>query len=277
MTETAVAPLRQVDEADARRFLAQRPYENVLLEWLIEHDRSSATRQRLFLSRSASGEITGAAHFGRQVILAAEDDEAVRALANAAYAYRHERMIVASREVARDYWDAIKSWHTPPRLVRDRQPLLVVGKRIIKPASLAGLETRLATPQEADVVMENSAAMIEYELGYDPRRASSGFRWNVRRMIDRGMWWVALADGWPSFFCHIGPYTKQTIQLQGVWTAPAARGRGIAKAALTEICLALLADYPTVSLYVNDFNTAALALYRSLGFRESGELCTYLF
>lgn len=277
MTEAAVARLRQGDEVQALRFLAQRPYENVLLTWLIEHDRSSPTRQRLFLCRSPDGGITGAAHFGRQVILAAEDSEAVRTLANVAYAYRHERMIVANREVAREYWEAIKSWHAPPRLVRDRQPLLVVAKRILKPFAREGLQTRLASPQEADVVMENSAAMIEYELGYDPRRASSGFRWNVRRMIDRGMWWIAIADGWPSFFCHIGPYTKQTVQLQGVWTAPPARGKGIAKAALTEICGALLEEYPTVSLYVNDFNGAALALYRSLGFRESGELCTYLF
>jgi len=277
LTPAAVARLRREDEAQAHRFLSQRPYENVLLDWLIEHDRSSATRSHMFLCRSASGEITGAAHFGRQVILAAEDTEAVRALANTAYAYRNERMIVANREVARDYWEAIKSWHAPPRLVRDRQPLLVVGKQILKPVPCEGIETRLATSAELDVVMENSAAMIEYELGYDPRRASSGFRWNVRRMIDRGMWWLAIVDGLPAFFCHIGPYTSQTVQLQGVWTSPPARGRGIAKAALSKICTTLLEEYPTVSLYVNDFNAAALALYRSLGFRQSGELCTYLF
>ncbi|MFN2528043.1 MAG: GNAT family N-acetyltransferase [Candidatus Baltobacteraceae bacterium] len=277
MTPAAVARLRREDDAEAHRFLAQRPYENVLLDWLIEHDRSSATRSRMFLCRSTSGEITGAAHFGRQVILAAEDNEAIGGLAKAAYAYRHERMIVANREVARDYWEAIKNWHTPPRLVRDRQPLLVVGKQILKLVPREGVETRLARSEELDIVMENSAAMIEYELGYDPRRTSSGFRWNVRRMIDRGMWWIAIVEGWPSFFCHIGPYSSQTVQLQGVWTAPPARGRGIAKAALSKICAALLEEYPTVSLYVNDFNTAALALYRSLGFRQSGELCTYLF
>lgn len=277
MTPAAVARLRREDEAEAHRFLAQRPYENVLLDWLIEHDRSSATRSRMFLCRSASGEITGASYFGRQVILTAEDDAAIGGLAKTAYAYRHERMIVASREVARDYWEAIKNWHTPPRLVRDRQPLLVVGKRILKLAPREGVETRLATNEELDVVMENSAAMIEYELGYDPRRASSGFRWNVRRMIEREMWWIAIVDGWPSFFCHIGPYSSQTVQLQGVWTAPPARGRGIAKTALSKICATLLEEYPTVSLYVNDFNAAALALYRSLGFRQSGELCTYLF
>lgn len=277
MIATTVVRVRREDEAEVNRFLRRRPYENVLLEWLIEHDRAAATRQRLFFCRSGNGAITGAAHFGRQVIFAADDADAVAALANAAYAYRHERMIVASREIAKDYWDAIKSWHSPPRLVRDRQPLLVLTRGNLVAADHPGLVTRLATEDELDVVMENSAAMIEHELGYDPRRASSGFRWNVRRMIERGMWWIGIADGWPSFFCHIGPYTEATVQLQGVWTTPPARGRGIAKAALSQICAVLLDEYPSVSLYVNDFNGAALAVYTALGFEQSGQLCTYLF
>ncbi|MDP9017864.1 MAG: GNAT family N-acetyltransferase [Candidatus Eremiobacteraeota bacterium] len=265
------------DEEPARRFLAQRPYENVLLDWLIEHDRSAAMRQRLFCCREKNGEITGIAHFGRQVALAAQTPEAVQALANAGYAYRHERMIVAGRDVARGYWEAVKSWHTPPRLVRERQPVFVVQTHQLPKSRQTKISTRLARIDEADLVIENSAAMIEYELGYDPRRASASFRWNVRRMIERQMWWVGLQDERPVFYCHIGPHSKQTVQLQGVWTPLADRRTGVAKAALTAICLALLEDYPTVSLYVNDFNIAAVTLYRSLGFQESGELCTYLF
>ena len=269
--------MRRDDEADVLRFLSPHPYENVLLEWLIEQDRSPSTRERLFVCRSSNGAVSGAAHFGRQVVLAARDPAAIAALANAAYAYRHERMIVASRSVAKGYWDAVKTWHSPPRLVRDNQPLLAVDRRALKIAGLDGLETRLARADEVDLVMENSAAMIEHELGYDPRRASSGFTWNVRRMIDRKLWWMALLDGRPSFFCHIGPFTARTVQLQGVWTVPQARSRGIATAALGQICSALFGEYQTVSLYVNDFNAGALALYATLGFTKRGALCTYLF
>jgi predicted GNAT family acetyltransferase len=34
---------------------------------------------------------------------------------------------------------------------------------------------------------------------------------------------------------------------------------------------------PTVSLYVNDFNTAALATYRRVGFRQVGTFASVLF
>lgn len=277
MIASSLQRVRRENEDELHRFLAQRPYENVLLDWLIAHDHSQATRERLFSYKEAEdAEITGVIHYGRQVMLSAQTAQTIRMLANAAYAYRHERMIVAEREVARAYWDAVKSWHAPPRLVRGRQPLLVIGRGEL-PQTKSALDVRLAEPEELEIVMENSAAMIEHELGYDPRRASSAFRWNVRKMIERGMWWVALDDGVLSFFCHVGPFSAHTIQLQGVWTPPARRRRGIARDALLHICQTLLVDYPTVSLYVNDFNIAALELYRGLGFRQCGELSTFLF
>jgi hypothetical protein len=39
----------------------------------------------------------------------------------------------------------------------------------------------------------------------------------------------------------------------------------------------LLESNPTVSLYVNDFNAAALSVYDRIGFTRVGELSTYLF
>ena len=277
MSESAVKGVRREHEAAIRRFLQRNAYENVYLDWLVEHDRAPITRQRLFFAEDSSGEVRGVAHFGRQVVVAADSPEAIAGFANAAYAYRHERMIVGEREVTRAFWDLVKSWHVPPRLVRERQPVFVLKASDHESLPHGAIEARLALPDETDLVVQNSAMMIEHELGYDPRRASAGFRWNVARMIERGMWWIALRNGVPAFFCHLGPYNAQTVQLQGVWTVPAARGTGVATRALNQICGVLLEEYPTVSLYVNDFNTAAVALYRTLGFREEGAFATYLF
>jgi predicted GNAT family acetyltransferase len=79
------------------------------------------------------------------------------------------------------------------------------------------------------------------------------------------------------FFCNVGAWSPQTAQLQGIWTPPALRGRGLATAALAAVCRTLLNVVPTLSLYVNDFNAPAVALYRRLGFRDAGELQTLLF
>lgn len=277
MNAPRIARVRREDESDLHAYLQRKPYENVYLDWLIEHDRAPATRQRLFCARDAGGALTGVAHFGRQVVVAAETPEAIAGFANAAYAYRHERMIVGECSVTHAFWEAVKAWHAPPRLVRERQPLYVIAANELEPLPHGAIETRLAHASEVDLVVQHSAAMIEHELGYDPRRVTTGFRWNVQRMIERGMWWIGLRNGVPAFFCHLGPYNAFTIQLQGVWTVPQARGTGVATRALNQICGELLRDFPTVSLYVNDFNAAAVALYRTLGFSEAAALSTYLF
>jgi len=67
------------------------------------------------------------------------------------------------------------------------------------------------------------------------------------------------------------------VQLQGIWTPTALRGRGFATAALAAVCSQILCDVESVSLYVNDFNTDALALYDRVGFERVGEFQTILF
>ena len=124
---------------------------------------------------------------------------------------------------------------------------------------------------------EHSARMILGELGYDPRAQRSTFIAGVRRAIELGSWWVWIVDNELRFQCNIGARTPVTAQIQGVWTPPGLRGRGHATNALATTASRLLASNPTVSLYVNDFNSAAIALYDRIGFTRVGELATYLF
>ena len=80
------------------------------------------------------------------------------------------------------------------------------------------------------------------------------------------------------FKAEIGAVSATTCQVQGVWVDPAHRGQGLSEAGMAAVVrLARMDVAPVVSLYVNDFNTAARKCYASVGFREHGEFATILF
>ncbi len=271
-----VQRLVRTHERAALAFLDRAPFDNVFLSWLIESDRSASTRAaiHIYLDREAS--VRGVGFFGRQVVLAVEDDDAFASFAQTAPSYRFERMIVGPRPTVERYWSLVRGWHSPPRLVRESQPVLAVDRSRLR-GQRGKVVVRKARASDWESVADNSAKMIEHELEYDPRAFASEFNANVRVMIDRGLWWVGELDGELAFFCNAGPRSRLTLQLQGIWTPPPLRGKGLAASALYGVCDELLRELPSLCLYVNGFNTAALALYERVGFREVGEFSTLLF
>ncbi|MBV9270308.1 MAG: GNAT family N-acetyltransferase, partial [Candidatus Eremiobacteraeota bacterium] len=183
--------------------------------------------------------------------------------------------IVAPRGTVEKFWNRVRKWHTPARLVRVSQPVLAVDRLSLRQHA-NGVPVRRAVAAEWRIVANNSARMIEHELAYRPRD-SMEFDTNVRQTVERGLWWVGEANGELCFFCNAGPRSSATLQLQGIWTPPEHRGKGYGSAALAAISEELLNDNPTLSLYVNDFNEPALALYRRIGFSRVSEFSTILF
>lgn len=275
MSHPRVEPLSRALEPATLDFLAKKPLHNVFLTHLIRNTGKS-TCDTLFVALRDGNEISGAAYFGRQVVIAAEDDATIVSFAELGRAFRGERMIVGERRTIERYWSAVALWHAPPRGVRERQLLMAVGPQELQ---VRGPEViaRPARPGEWQIVATNSARVIQHELDYDPRRLHGDFEAGVRSMIDGGLVWVGEHAGRICFFCNAGPRSEATLQLQGIWTPPELRGRGLATAALGAIAQELLKTNPTLSLYVNDFNANAIALYERVGFKEAGELRTILF
>lgn len=58
--------------------------------------------------------------------------------------------------------------------------------------------------------------------------------------------------------------------VRGVFTAPDKRGKGYSKAVCSAVVSRLLGEGKDVMLYVSKDNAAALSVYRSLGFKETG-------
>jgi uncharacterized protein len=261
-------------EREAAAFLARDPYANVFLTYLVLYDLVPATRNAIRLAIDEDDAICGVGFFSRQTALAAEDDATIEAFAGIGHS--GDRMIFGPRLPIAKYWDLVKNRHPLPRAIRDRQFVMMLDRSMLKPYEKIVLARR-ARIDEWPAVADNSASMIAVELDYDPMRSSPEFTSNVRTMIDRGLWWVGDSLGRLCFFCNVGPWSAQTAQMQGIWTPPELRGKGLATASLGAICDRLLDVTPTLSLYVNDFNTKAVALYERVGFTTTSEFQTLLF
>jgi len=71
--------------------------------------------------------------------------------------------------------------------------------------------------------------------------------------------------------CRLQRDLPDRVQLGGVWTPPALRGRGYARAVVAGALLAArVAGVERAVLFTENDNQAALAAYRSLGFSKIG-------
>jgi len=271
---TRVERISVATEKAALGYLSAKPAEGVFISYLLRHDLSSATRNRIYVLLDGDT-VRGVAYFARQIVLACEPEFAAP-FAREARKHLGERMLVGPRATVDAYWELVRAWHAAPRLVRERQFVMTLDRPRLQPYERL-VTVRHARPDEWTAVADNSAAMIDGELDFDPRSRSAAFSSNVRRMIDENLWWVGESLGRLCFFCNVGPWCEKTAQLQGIWTPLEFRGRGIASSALAAICDRLLDDVPELSLYVNDFNANAIALYRRVGFETSSEFQTLLF
>lgn len=263
-------------EREALAFLARDPFANVFLSYLIMFDLAATTRNALYVAIDDSDSIRGVAYFSRQVALAADDPAAIEAFAKIGAAHHGEKMIVGPREEIAAYWALLREKHERPRLRRDRQFVMMLDRPMLRPYERS-VVARRARIDEWPAVADNSALMIAAELEYDPMRSSPEFTSNVRAMIERGLWWVGESLGRLCFYCNVGPWSPQTAQLQGIWVPPELRGKGLATATLGAVCDRVLEVTPTLSLYVNDFNERAVALYERVGFKTVSEYQTILF
>jgi RimJ/RimL family protein N-acetyltransferase len=245
------------------------------LQWVLDGGHGPYVADELLLDRAPDGSVHGMIYFGTQLVVAADDEPPLDAFALETRKHPYLRSFVGPRPIVHALWARVKHWHRPPVLVRERQPLYVLRA----PALPAGppVAVRRARVEEAALVAEHSARMVIGELGYDPSLQRASFTAGIRRAIEHGLWWVWIENGELRFQCNVGARTPAPAQVQGVWSPAELRGRGYAAAALGAIAGALLTEVPSISLYVNDFNHAAIRLYEGLGFERAGELATYLF
>ncbi|MCF2705738.1 GNAT family N-acetyltransferase [Arcanobacterium haemolyticum] len=269
--------LYAIDRAKALEFLERDPVDSVLARANLDNSRMGNLRAmglfdeerniRSFVWDSGNVIPLGFSESGLD-LLADEFSRSPRACSS----------LVGPADQVLGLWERMEGQWGFPREVRPRQYSMVMGDEVLVQPDP---EVRPALISEIERVFPASVAMFTEEVGYDPTVFGGSYRRRAEGLIRAGFTFVKMEghghDSRVVFKADVGALGGGVAQIQGVWTAPDRRGRGIATAgmaAVVELVRAQIA--PTVSLYVNDYNAGAVAAYQKVGFRVVGEWATVL-
>lgn len=227
----------------------------------------------------AGGRLESLCYAGANLVPICAGPEAVRAFADRARrSGRRCSSIVGPSEATAELWSLLEPHWGPAREVRPHQPLMVTRGM---PADVAPDPfVRRVRKDEMDLIMPACVAMFTEEVGVSPLAGDGGLLYQARvaELVGSGRSFARLENGRVVFKAEIGAATTRACQIQGVWVAPEHRGRGLSVTGMAAVLRHALEEVsPVVSLYVNDYNTAARAAYRRVGFEEVGAFMSVLF
>ena len=184
---------------------------------------------------------------------------------------------VGRSEEVLELWRLLEPAWGDAREVRQRQPLMAIDHE-----SPVAPDPRLrrARPEDLGILVPACIDMFTGEVGVSPvaMGGRSAYEARVAELVAAGRAYAVIEDGEVVFKAEVGAIGEGVCQVQGVWVAPRLRGRGLAAGCMAALVGQVRREHaPVVSLYVNDFNTAARKAYLAAGFAEVGTFATVLF
>lgn len=274
---SVISRARSAGRADRDHVLAVLdldPVESVAVgSWLAREGVDRGLRSgRIWLHRDSL------CYSGANLLPVNLDETSARAFAERAMLEgRRCSSIVGRLPATAELWRALEPRWGPARAVRHRQLVMTSDAG---PAIAHDPRVRRAVATDLDEFYDASVRMYVEEIGSSPIAHDGGvaYRHRVLQLIRERMAYVVTDGGQIVFKAELGAVTARCAQLQGVWVHPDLRGKGIGTAATAGVVrLARDAGVRTVSLAVNDFNTAAVRAYHRCGFRVTGAQMVVLF
>lgn len=258
-----IRELIAADTAETLRLLGERSLENLFLEYVV---RSGAIGRVPGLFGSFDGTRLGAVLMVGPLggtSLAARTDGAWAPLARFAASLRvAPRHVVGPEDVTIPFLEAYAPL-APPVVWSRREPVY-----LLEHARVADAPIEVATPGDLDEIVANSREQHREDLGDDRRRLDpKGFRCQHEADLRAARWRVLRHRGAIVFQAHVGARTERAVQVGGVFTPRAQRGRGWATRGLAALTRNLLERNAAVSLFCDESNAPARRLYAKLGFR----------
>ena len=291
----SLAPARQRDVAEALELCALDAVANVVPTMHLETaSRAGIVPTGLWVVRRrgrASSDLAGVLWCGANLtaVLPTEGDvtDDARAEVASAMVARLSRpaALVGEANLTLDLWGRLEPRWGPARQVRPSQVSMVM-RRDPEPDRIprVALEPlRRASMEDYTHLLPAAAHMFLGEVGYDPlQHGRDAYEERLAHLVRSGRSYLMYGDvnGRRDvvFKAEVGVVGGGVAQIQGVWVQPSLRGRGYGSAGMVQLVEQVRKDHaPAVSLYVNDFNEAALGAYESTGFERVGTFATVMF
>ncbi|NEE00018.1 GNAT family N-acetyltransferase [Phytoactinopolyspora halotolerans] len=225
-----------------------------------------------------SGELLSCCYAGANVIPVHATPAAARTFADmAARRGRRCSSLVGPADAVLTMWDLLRPEWGPAREVRASQPVMAMSQTPTVPADSL---VRRVRPDEVDILHPAAVAMFTEEVGVSPNGSDGGayYRARLTELVRAGRAFARFENGEVVFKAEIGAVTPKACQIQGVWVRPERRGEGLAVGGVAAVVTCALQEIaPSVSLYVNDYNRAAVETYRRVGFFDVGRFATVMF
>jgi predicted GNAT family acetyltransferase len=224
------------------------------------------------------GRLVSACFNGANLVPVEATAGALQAFADRARRYgRHCSSIVGSQEEVAALWRLLEPSWGPARSERLDQPVMSIAS---SPTVAPDPRVRVVRPDELDLYLPACSAMFTEEVGVPPTAGESeeSYRQRIAELIAQGRALARIEDGRVVFKAEVGSVAGGVCQIVGVWVDPALRGRGLSVGAMAAtIEYARIEFAPTVSLYVNAYNTAARRSYLAAGMTQTDTFASVLF
>lgn len=229
--------------------------------------------------RFEGGDLVAACHVGANLVpVQATPDDAAAFAERALARGRTVSTIVGPQDSVRVFWNGVAGAWGQPREARWEQPHLEINAApLVEPDPLV----RRGTHDDMDELYPACVAMYTEEVGISPEWGGGAdlYRARVAQLVGRGWSFVRYDErGKLVFKAEVACATPYAAQVQGVFVPIEHRGTGLATAGMAAVVEQVRREIaPVVSLYVNDWNHAARAVYEKVGFRETARFATVMF
>jgi uncharacterized protein len=264
MSSPSVRLLQESDRDTLLNLLRQSPVDAVHLMGMIEdHGIVSAAHRGQFFGYFEGNILLGVAILGYSVVIFG-DDTSLQPFAQATIESKAECQVIFGQDhQVEQFATHLEGLGRQTRLVRKHQWLVCKQPQL----SLQQLQLRRATMEELDRVVAIQADLVFAASGINPRQNDwQGFRIRVAERIQRGRVWVKLEEGQMVFKVDVLNQTSSAAYIEGVWTHPEHKGKGIATTCVSELIHRLFRKGSVVCLVVAPDDKGAIRVYEKVGF-----------